>query len=212
MLRWLAVLALIVCYGTKGEYISMNQEIAAAPKLWGLATEKYFYFFMGLRKGEIRKQVAMMKSRYPEDSPHQLARRFVASQAPLSLLSGALFHAPMLVPTIGPAIKLLGIAAGSSLMVRLNMTLVLQIALLFGRDIDSRARLKELAAIIAATGLTTYTSQLPQLADYSLHHKGIIGGAAVMTMSQIIGETAIQYYGRGAATEENSAQEAMAEA
>ena len=190
----------------------MNQEIAAAPKQWGLATEKYFYFFMGLRKGEIRKQVAMMKSRYPDDSPRELAKRFVAAQTPLSLLSGALFHAPMFVPTIGPAIKLLGIAVGSSLMVRLNMTLVLQIALLFGHDIDSRARLKELAAIIAATGLATYTSQLPQLADYSLHHKGITGGVAVMTASQLIGETAIQYYGSGATAEESSAQEAMAAA
>ena len=54
----------------------MNQEIATTPRLWGLATEKYFYFFMGLRKGEIRKQVAMMKSRYPDDTPRQLARRF----------------------------------------------------------------------------------------------------------------------------------------
>ena len=192
--------------------MTMSQELAAASKQWGLATEKYFYFFMGLRKGEIRKQVAMMKSRYPDDSPHELARRFVTSQAPLSLLSGALFHAPMFVPTIGPAIKLLGIAVGSSLMVRLNMTLVLQIALLFGHDIDSRARLKELAAIIAATGLATSTSQLPKLADYSLHYKGIVGGAAVMTASQLIGEIAIQYYGRRATAEDDSAQEATASA
>lgn len=190
----------------------MNQEITAASRPWGLATEKYFYFFMGLRKGEIRKQVAMMKSRYPDDSPRELARRFVAAQAPLSLLSGALFHAPMFVPTIGPAIKLLGIAAGSSLMVRLNMTLILQIALLFGHDIDSRTRLKELAAIIAATGMAASTSQLPQLAEYSLHHKGIIGGAAVMTASQLIGEIAIRYYGRGAIAEEDSALEAGAAA
>ena len=63
----------------------MSQEIVATPKPWGLATEKYFYFFMGLRKGEIRKQVSMMRSRYPDDSPQQLARRFVSSQAPLSL-------------------------------------------------------------------------------------------------------------------------------
>jgi len=180
----------------------MSKEIAATPKLWGLATEKYFYFFMGLRKGEIRKQVAMMKSRYPDDTPHQLARRFVSSQAPLSLLSGALFHAPMFVPAIGPAIKLLGIAVGSSLMVRLNMTLVLQISLLFGHDIDSRARLKELFTIIAATGLATSTSNLPQLAGYSPYHKGIIGGAAVMTASQLIGEAAIQYYGKGATVED----------
>ncbi len=185
----------------------MSQEISAAPKLWGLATEKYFYFFMGLRKGEIRKQVSMMQSRYPDESPRQLARRFVSSQAPLSLLSGALFHAPMFVPTVGPVIKLLGIAVGSSLMIRLNMTLVLQIALLFGHDIDDRARLKELAAIIAATGLATYTSQLPQLAHMQPLQKGVIGGAAVMTASQLIGEAAIQYY-RTAETSEDYVTEA----
>ena len=190
----------------------MKQDIAVAPKQWGLATEKYFYFFMGLRKGEIRKQVAMMKSRYPDDSPHELSKRFVASQTPLSLLSGALFHAPMFVPTIGPAIKLLGIAAGSSLLMRLNMTLVLQIALIFGHDIDSSARLKELAAIIAASGLAMYTSQLPQLADFSLQQKGIIGGAAVMTTSQLIGETAIRYYSRAGTAEDVSAQQKTAAA
>jgi len=181
----------------------MSQEIVAAPKTWGLATEKYFYFFMGLRKGEIRKQISMMQSHYPDDSPQQLARRFVSSQAPLSLLSAALFHAPMFVPTVGPVIKLLGIAVGSSLMIRLNMTLVLQIALLFGHDIDDRARLKELAAIIAATGLATYTSQLPQLAGMQPLQKGVIGGAAVMTASQLIGETAIQYYSKAETSDED---------
>lgn len=183
----------------------MSEEIVAVPKKWGLATEKYFYFFMGLRKGEIRKQVSMMQSRYPDDSTAQLARRLVSSQAPLSLLSGALFHAPMFVPTVAPVVKLFGIAVGSSLLVRLNMTLILQIALLFGHDIDDRARLKELTAIIAATGVAAYTSQLPQLAAMKPMEKGIIGGAAVMTASQLIGEAAIRYYRNAEASEEIAA-------
>ncbi|MEJ2137758.1 MAG: hypothetical protein P8X86_21280 [Desulfofustis sp.] len=123
------------------------------------------------------------------------------SGRPLSLLGGALFHVPMFVPTIGPVAKLLGIAAGSSLMVRLNMTLILQIALLFGYDIDSRERLKELIAIIGATGLASASSQFPQLAGYPLHYRGLIGGAAVMTTSQLIGEAAIRYYGRASTIE-----------
>jgi hypothetical protein len=41
------------------------------------------------------------------------------------------------------------------------------------------------------------TSQFPQLADYPLNYRGLIGGAAVMTTSQLIGEAAIRYYGRG---------------
>ena len=47
----------------------------------------------------------MMKERYPDDDPKQLSRRFVAGQAPLSLLGGALMHMPMLVPALGPALK-----------------------------------------------------------------------------------------------------------
>ncbi|MGB5178907.1 MAG: hypothetical protein WBP44_09290 [Gammaproteobacteria bacterium] len=47
----------------------------------GLSTEKFFYFFMGLRKGEIRKQVQMMKERFPEDDPQRPRRQSCASEA-----------------------------------------------------------------------------------------------------------------------------------
>ena len=163
---------------------------------WGLSTEKFFYFFMGLRKGEIRKQVQMMKERHPDDDPSQLARRFVAGQAPLSFLGGALMHLPMLFPALGPPLKLAGIAMGSSVMIRLNMTLLLQIALLFGHDIDDRARLKEMATIIAASGLASGTSLLPYVFNLEPRTKAIVGGVSVITVSQLIGETAIRYYSR----------------
>ena len=65
-------------------------------------------------------------------------------------------YLPMRVPALGPPLKLAGIAMGSSVMIRLNMTLLLQIAMLYGHDIDDRAWLKEMAAIIAAPGLAWY--------------------------------------------------------
>jgi hypothetical protein len=166
---------------------------------WGLSTEKFFYFFMGLRKGEIRKQVQMMQTRYPDDDPARLARRFVASQAPLSLLGGTLMHLPMLVPSLGPPLKLLGIAMGSSVMIRLNMSLLLQIAMLYGHDIDDRARLKEIAAIIAASGLASGTSLLPHIFNLEPRSKAVLGGASVVTVSQLLGAAAIRYYGGDAA-------------
>jgi len=161
---------------------------------WSLSTEKFFYFFMGLRKGEIRKQVQMMKERHPDEDPKQLSRRFVTAQVPLSFLGGALMHLPMLVPVLGPPLKLMGIAMGSSVMIRLNMTLLLQIAMLFGHDIDNRARLKEMAAIIAASGLASGTSLLPYVFNLEPRAKAVIGGASVMTVSQLLGEAAIRYY------------------
>jgi hypothetical protein len=165
---------------------------------WGLTTEKFFYFFMGLRKSEIRKQVLMMKERYPDEKPEQLAKRFVASQAPLSILGGALIHLPFLAPALGPPLKLAGIAMGSSVMIRLNMTLLLQIAMLYGHDIDERTRLKEIAVIIAASGLASGTSLLPYVFNLEPRAKALIGGASVITVSQLLGIAAIRYYNRKA--------------
>ena len=176
----------------------MIEDAPTPTKPWGLSTEKFFYFFMGLRKGEIRKQVQMMRVRFPDESPEQLARRFVNAQMPLSLLGGAMLHAPMLIPAIGAPLKLLGIATGASTMIRLNMTLLLQIAMLHGHDIDDRARLKEMATIIAASGLASGTSLLPHLFETEPRYGALIGGASVMTVSQLIGEAAIGYYRRGA--------------
>jgi hypothetical protein len=170
---------------------------------WSLSTEKFFYFFMGLRKGEIRKQVHMMQRRHPADSPHRLARRFVAAQLPLSLLASLLLHAPLVVPAFGPALKLAGIATGSTVMIRLNMTLLLQIALLYGHDIDDKARLKEMAAIVAASGLASGTSLLPHLSRLKPYYEAILGGASVITVGQLIGEAAIRYYSSGSEVDEN---------
>ena len=162
-----------------------------------LATEKFFYYCMGLRKADIRTQVAIMRSRYPDDTPERLARRFIAAQTPLSMVSSALIHIPAVIPVAGPAFRFLGAASGTTLMMVLNMTLVMQIALIFGRDLDDNARIKELFAVIAATGLASgSTTLVPQLSTLRPTLKAIAGGATIMTTSRLIGEIALKFYSR----------------
>ena len=162
-----------------------------------LATEKFFYYCMGLRKGDMSRQVAMMKTRYPNDTPERLARRFIAAQMPLSMVSSALIHLPTVIPVAGPAFRFLGLASGTTLMMILNMTLVMQIALIFGYDLDDRARVKELLAVIATTAAASgITLLVPQLASLRPRLRAVVGSAAIMTAAQLTGEIALKYFNR----------------
>jgi len=166
-------------------------------KQFDLATEKFFYYCMGLRKGVISEQVARMQSQYPNDTPERLARRFIAAQIPLSMVSSALVHIPTVIPVAGPAFRFLGFASGTTLMMVLNMTLAMQIALIFGHDLDDRARIKELLAVITATGLASgSTSLVPQLLSLRPRLRAFAGSATIMTTSQLIGEIALKYFSR----------------
>ena len=172
---------------------------------WGLSYERYFYYFMGLRKGELTKDMAMLREQYPDDDTHQLARRVVKAQAPLSLLGGAVLHVPLLIPSVSPVLKFLGIATGTAVMVILNMTMLLSIALLYGHDIYDRARLKEMFVIVLASGVAGGSSLLPYVNTLKLNQRALIGGASVMTVSQLIGEAAIRYYRKGPAKQPDTA-------
>lgn len=175
----------------------MSNDIATYDTKWSLATEKFFYYYMGLRKNDLRKQVAMMRTRYPDDSTEQLARRFISAQIPLSLVGSSLIHIPTFVPTLGPAFRFMGLASGTTVMMILNMTLAMQIAYLYGFDLDDRSRLKELLAIVAATALaSSSTALVPQLASLSPGLKASAGGAAIVAVSHLVGEAAIKYFGR----------------
>jgi len=175
----------------------MSNDIANAHNKWGIASEKFFYYCMGLRKGDLSKQVALMRSRYPDDSRERLAKRFVAAQIPLSLMGSALIHVPAAIPAIGPAFRFLGLASGTTVTMIFNMTLLMQIALLYGHDIDDRARFKELLAVIAATGISSAsTFVVPQLADLAPGIRAIAGGATIITTGQLVGDIAIKYFSR----------------
>ena len=87
-----------------------------------LLTDQFFYFFLRLRKGEIRRTVQVLQGRCPDESPAQLARRLIDSKATLSLIGGTLLYLPLLFPGIGQALKLLGAVGATSLLTRMHLS------------------------------------------------------------------------------------------
>ncbi len=159
-------------------------------------TDDFFYFFLRLRKGRIRKVVADINARFPEEALEQRARRLIADQAQLSLLGGLILDLPTMIPGIGQALKILGFVGGTSALVRMHLYLILEIALLYGKDIDDQARVPEMVAVVAGTAMAVGT---PFLADVMGFHPLVsmaTGGLASMGMSRLIGESAIRYYGQ----------------
>jgi hypothetical protein len=164
------------------------------PRLQSMGTDRFFYFFLRLRKGDIRRQVETLKTRYPNENPEQLARRLIAAQAPLSFLSGALLHLPLALPRIGQAFQLLGFVSGTSSLTRMHLYLILEIALVFGKDIDDQERVSEMAAIVAATGLASGTPLLVHALELNPLYALPAGGLMATVANQMIGETAIRTY------------------
>jgi hypothetical protein len=168
----------------------------AAPELQSRLTDDFFYFFLRLRKGRIRKVVADINARFPQESVEQRARRLIEDQALLSLLGGLILDLPTMVPGIGQALKILGFVGGTSALLRMHLYLILEIALLYGKDIDDQARVPEMLAVVGGTGLAVGA---PFLADALGLHPLLsmaTGGMAAVAMSRLIGESAIRYYSR----------------
>ena len=76
-------------------------------------TDDFLYFFLRLRKDRIRKVVADINARYPEEALEQRARRH-RRPARFSLLGGLILDLPAMIPVIGYAVKLLGFVGGTS--------------------------------------------------------------------------------------------------
>jgi hypothetical protein len=156
--------------------------------------DDFLYFFLRLRKDRIRKVVADINERFPDETVEQRARRLIDAQGQLSLLGGLILDLPSMIPVIGHAVKILGFVGGTSALVRMHLYLILEIALLYGKDIDAEARVPEMAAVVAGTGLAVGA---PFAADALGFHpliSMVTGGAAALTMSRLIGENAIRYY------------------
>ncbi len=167
-------------------------------KATGLTTEQFFYFFLRLRKGEIRRIVKIAQERYPDESPEKIARRIINSHASLTLLGGGLLSVPLLIPTLGQALKLAGVVGSTSLLTRMHLYMIMEIAAAFGKDIDDPARVPEMMAVAAATGLGAAS---PMLVDvFGLHPFTAIpiGGLSMSTVTQLIGTTALLLYRRQA--------------
>ena len=163
-------------------------------RLQSLTTDQFFYYFLRLRKGEVRRTVQSLTRRYPDERPEQLAQRLIAAKARLAILGGGLLNLPLTVPGVGQALKLAGVVGATSMLTRMHLYLILEIALVFGKDIDDRARVSEMAAVVAATGLSSATSLW--LLNQGLHPVYSIPAAALSATltTRLIGRTALVYY------------------
>jgi len=159
-----------------------------------ILTENFFYFFLRLRKGHVRKVVETMNARYPDETLEQRARRLISAQTPLSFLGGTLLQLPMLIPGLGQALRLLGFVGGAATLTRMHLYLILEIALLYGRDIDDRARVPEMVSVVAATGLAAGAPLLFQAFEMSPLLALPAGGLTSASVAQLIGESAIRFY------------------
>ncbi|MDI1446882.1 hypothetical protein [Polyangium sp. 6x1] len=165
-----------------------------------LFTDDLFYFILRLRKSRIRSVAERVRRMYPDESPEQLARRLLASTSAISFAAGGLVHAPAAIPGFGIVYEGLGFVAGASILTRMHLYLVLEIALLFGKDIDQSERVKELVAVVAAcaAGAAAPVAIAVTLNPVFAVPAGALAAAAV---TQAIGESAIRRYKRGAAPE-----------
>ena len=161
----------------------------------GLATDQFFYFFLRLRKGEVRRTVQTARTRYPDESEAQLAARLVSAKSRLAFAGGALMNLPMLWPGIGQALKIAGVVGATSMLTRMHLYLILEIAELFGQDIDDKSRVPEMIAVVSATAAGT---MVPPLLVRSLQVNPIYaipaGAFSAGVVTQAIGRTAIAYY------------------
>jgi hypothetical protein len=97
---------------------------------------------------------------------------------------------------MGLALQFMGFSLGASLLARMHIHLMLEIALLFGKDIDDQARVPEMMAVVAATGASVATPLAFQALDVVPLVAIPAAGMAAATTVQLIGNTAIQYYSK----------------
>jgi hypothetical protein len=161
-----------------------------------ILTEKFFYFFLRMRKVHVRKMVKGINARYPQETVEQRARRLIDAQTSLSFLGGTLLQVPMLIPGLGQALQLLGFVGGAAVLTRMHLYLILEIALLYGQDIDDQARVPEMVAVVAATGLAAGVPLLAQALELNPLVALPAGGLTAAGVARLIGESAIRFYGR----------------
>ncbi|MFZ2446041.1 MAG: hypothetical protein WAW37_06775 [Syntrophobacteraceae bacterium] len=175
----------------------MSAVQAHAPQ--SILADQFFYFFLRLRKNRIKNVVKTLDAAYPAETAEQKARRLITSQTALSFIGGAITHLPMLVPGLSQAFRIFGLVGGASALTRMHLYLILEIALLYGKDIDDEARVPEMLAVVAATGLA---SGAPLLAAGLLDFVPLLSlpaaGVAASAVAQMIGEEAIRYYSKPA--------------
>ncbi len=173
----------------------MPTEITLADSQQTRVIDDFFYFFLRLRKSRVRKIVQMMQARYPEETPEGLARQLIASSSTLSFIGGTLMHLPVLLPGLGQALTLLGFVGGASAITRMHLYLILEIALVYGKDIEDEARVSEMAAVVAVTGAAAAAPLLVHALELNPLYAIPAGGLTATAVTRLIGERAIRLYG-----------------
>jgi hypothetical protein len=138
---------------------------------------------------------------YPDESPEQQARRLIRSTAAISFAAGGVVHAPAVIPGFGIAFEGLGFVAGAACLARMHLYLILEIAMLFGKDIDHSERVKELGAVVAACSASAAAPVAVFATTLNPVFTLAMGALAGTTVSRVIGEAAIRRYKRSRAPE-----------
>jgi len=172
----------------------MPDTVPVTKDLQSQLTDDFFYFFLRLRKERVRKVVKRLQTSYAGESPEQLARRLISSQSALSFLGGGILHLPMLLPGIGQIWRLLGFVGGTSVLTRMHLHLILEIALLFGKDIDDQARVPEMVAVVAAVGIGASAPFLVSVLELNPLYALPSAALSSVTVTQLVGEGAIRLY------------------
>jgi hypothetical protein len=167
-----------------------------AKSLQSILTDNFFYFFLKLRKNRVQNVVASINERFPEESIEQRARRLIAAQTTLSFLGGALTELPMIIPGLGQALGLLGLVGGTSILIRMHLYLILEIALLYSKDIEDEARVPEMVAVVLATGIAAGAPLLIRTMGANPLLALPAGGLTCAGAAQLVGESAIRFYGQ----------------
>jgi hypothetical protein len=159
-----------------------------------LAIEEFFYFFLRLRKNEVRRTVRELELRWPDDDPAARARRVTNAKLGLSLLGGGLLRAPLLFPGLGQALKLAGVVGAGSMLTRMHLYLILEVACIYGEDIDDVARVPEMVAVVAATGLGAAAPSLLESFNLPPVYAVPAGALSMAAVTKLIGTTAARFY------------------
>jgi hypothetical protein len=159
-----------------------------------LGVEEFFYFFLRLRKNEVRRTVRDLEQRYPEDDLATRAGRLTNAKLGLALLGGTLLYLPGLFPTLGQALKLAGVVGAGSMLTRMHLYLILEIACVYGEDIDDVARVPEMIAVVAATGLGASAPSLLGALQINPTYTVAAGSISMATTTKLIGSAAIRFY------------------
>jgi hypothetical protein len=175
-----------------GGYMSEGQK--AVGHTQSQFTDEFFYFFMRLRKDRVRKVVKRMQDQFPGESKEQLARRLIASKSGLAFVSGTITHLPMLIPGVGQALQLLGFVGGTSVMTRMHLYLIMEIALLYGKDIDDRARIAEMTAVAATVAAGTVAPFAVRLFDVNPLYALPVAAFSAAAVTHLVGESAMKLY------------------